>query len=103
MLLHTLYQVLRASPVVIEAAGHSYKQTMELLYLEDLIEAIADLNISWIKPRIRPAWTCYDRFKGELYDMKDALFMLKVFLLNTEAMDTLLYSWVLGSRPGALR
>ena len=35
--------------------------------------------------------TCYDRFKRELYDVEDVSFTLKVHLLWTEVMDTLLY------------
>ena len=98
MLLRTLNQVFPTSPLVVEAAGQSYMQTIQFLYLGGLIDAKADI-IPEIKRRIRLAWACYDRFKRELYDIEDAPFMLKVRLLQTEVMETLLYgcvTWALG-------
>ena len=74
MLLRTLHQLLPTSPLVVEAAGQRYKQTMQFLYLGGLIDANADIS----QRRIRLAWTCYDRFKRELYDMEDVPFVLKV-------------------------
>ena len=97
MRLRTLNQVLPTSPLV-EAAGQRYMQTMQFLYLGGLIDANADITPE-IKRRIRLAWACYDRFNRELYDTEDAPFVLKVRLLKTEVMETLLYgcvSWALG-------
>ena len=71
---------------------------MQFLYLGGLIDANADI-MPEIKRWIRLAWACHDCFKRELYDMEDAPFMLKVRLLNTEMMETLLYgcvTWALG-------
>ena len=98
MLLRTLNQVLPTSPLVVEAAGQTYMQTMQFLYLGGLIDANDDIILE-IKRRIRLAWACYDRFKRELCDMEGAPFMLKVPLLKTEVMETLLYgcvTWTLG-------
>ena len=98
MLLRTLNQVLPASPLVVEAAGQRYMQAMQYLYLGGLIGANADI-MPEMKRWIRLAWACYDRFKRELYDMEDTPFMLKVCLLKTEVMETLLcgcVTWALG-------
>ena len=73
-------------------------QTMQFLYLGGFIDANADI-MPKIKRRIRLAWASYDRFKRELYDMEDAPSMLKVRLLKTEVMETLLHRcvpWALG-------
>ena len=68
--------MLPAIPLVVEAAGQTYTQTMQLLYLGlgGLIDANADI-IPEIKRRIPLAWACYDRFTRELYDMENASFM----------------------------
>ena len=98
MLLRTLNLVLPTSPLAVEAAGQRYIQAMLFLYLGGLIDANADI-MPEIKRRIRLTWACYDRFKRELCDMEDTPFMLKVRLLNTEVMETLLYrcvTWALG-------
>ena len=98
MLLRTLNQVLPTSPLVVEATGQRYMQTMQFLYQGGIVVANADI-MPQIKRRIRLAWACYDCFKRELYDMEDAPFMLKVRLLKTEVMETLLYgfvTWALG-------
>ena len=44
-----------------------------------------------IKRRSRLAWACHDRSKRELYAVGDIPFMLKLLLLKTEVMETLLY------------
>ena len=98
MLLRTPNQALRTSPLVIEAAGQRYRQTMQFLYLGGLVNASADI-IPEIKRRIQLAWVCYNRFKRELYDMEAAPFALKVRMLKAEVMETLLYgcvTWTLG-------
>ena len=76
MLLCTLNQVLPTSPLVVEAAGRRYMQTMQFLYLGGLIGANADI-LSEINRRIWLAWACYDRFKRELDDIEDALLYVK--------------------------
>ena len=47
-----------------------------------------------IKRRVRLAWTCYCRFKRELYDMEAAPFALKLRMLKAEVMETLPYGCV---------
>ena len=77
MLLGTPNQAIRTSPLVVEAVGQRYMQTMRFLYLGGLVDASAD-SMPEMKRRIRLAWACYNRFKRELYDMEDAPFTLKV-------------------------
>ena len=98
MLLRTPNPAIRTSPLVIEAAGQSYMQTMQFLYLGGLVDASADI-MPEMKRRIRPAWACYNRLKRELYVMEDATFTLKVRMLKAEVVETLLYgcvTWTLG-------
>ena len=98
MLLRTPNQEIRTSPLVVDAAGQRYMQTMQFLYLAGLVDASADI-MPEMKRRIRLAWACYNRFKRELYDMEDAPFTLKVRMLKAEVMETLLYgcvTWTLG-------
>ena len=73
-------------------------QTTQFLYMGGLVDASADI-MPEIKRRIRLAWACYNRFKRELYDMKDARLTLKVRMLKAEVMETLLYgcvTWTFG-------
>ena len=98
MLLRTPNQAIRTSPLVVEAAGERYMQTMEFLHLGGLVDASADI-MPEMKRQIRLAWACYNRFKRELYDMEDAPFTLKVRMLKAEVMETPLYgcvTWTLG-------
>ena len=53
-----------------------------------------------IKRRVRLAWTCYSRFKRELYNMEVTPFALKSRMLKADVMETLLYgceTWTLGT------
>ena len=68
MLLWTPYQAPKTSPLVIEAAGQGYRQTMQFVYLDGLLVARADI-MPEITRWIRLAWACYNRFKRELYDI----------------------------------
>ena len=43
MLLRTPNQAIRTSPLVVEAAGQRYMQTMQFLYLGGLVDASADI------------------------------------------------------------
>ena len=81
MLLGTPNQPIRTSPLVVEAVGQRYMQTMRFLYLGGLVDASADI-MPEVKRRILLAWACYNRFKRELYDMEDALFTLQARMLN---------------------
>ena len=99
MLLRILNQVLATSPLVVKAAGQRYMHTTQFLYLGGLINASADI-MPEIKRRIRVAWACYEHFKRELYAYGGCpVHPLKVRLLKTEVMQTLLYGcvpWTLG-------
>ena len=98
MLLRGPNQAPLTSPLGVEAAGHGYKQTVQFVYLGDLNNEIADIMPD-IKRRVRLARACFDRFKRELYDTKTASFMLKVDMLRSQVVETLLYGcwrWTLG-------
>ena len=69
----TLGQVLPTSPLAVESVGKRYMQTIQFMSLGGLIDSRADI-MPEIERRIRLAWACYDRFKRELYGMKDAPF-----------------------------
>ena len=60
------------------------------MYLGRLIDTNADI-MPQIKRRIQLTWASYERFYRELYHMEDAPSTLKVRLLKTEVMETLLY------------
>ena len=53
-LLRTPNQAIRTSPLVVEAMGQRYMQTMHFLYQGGLVDASADI-MPEMKPRIRPA------------------------------------------------
>ena len=53
MLLRTRNQAIRTSPLVVEAAGERYMQTMQFLYLGGLVDASAGI-MPEMKRRIRP-------------------------------------------------
>ena len=98
MLLRTPKQAPQTSPLVIEAVGQRYRQTMQFLYLRGLVVARSDV-MREITRRIRRAWACYNRFKWELYDMEDAPLTLKVRMLKAEVIEALLFgcvTWTFG-------
>ena len=72
---------------------------MHFLYLGGFIDANADI-LPGIKGWIRPREHSTIWFQARaVYNMEDVPFMLKVHLLNTEVVETLLYlcvAWVLG-------
>ena len=55
MLLRTPKRAIRTSPLVVEAAGQRYMQTMQFVYLGGLVDASADITPE-IKRRTRLAW-----------------------------------------------
>ena len=63
-----------------------------------LVNASADI-VPEIKRQVRLAWTCYNRFKRELYGMGTAPFTLKMRMLKAEVMETLLCGCDVDSRP----
>ena len=74
----------------INAAGQVYKQTIELVRLGGAITADRDLIIE-ITQRLQRAWACFQRYKVEIYDRPGVRLRLKVRLLKTEVIETLLY------------
>ena len=79
MLLRTPNQPIRTSPLVVEAAGQNFMQTMQFLYLGGLVDSSADINPE-MKRRIRLARACYNRLKWERCDMAAAPFTLEVLM-----------------------
>ena len=73
MLVRTPGQAPQTSPLVIEAAGQSYRQATQSLHLVGLVNVGADI-MPEIKRRVRLAWACYKRFKRKLYNMEAAPF-----------------------------
>ena len=90
MLLRTPSQTPLSSPLVVEAAGQRYKQTVQCLNLDGLINETTDI-MPESKRRVRLAWACVHRFKLKLYDMETAFFAPEVRMLKSEVMETLLY------------
>ena len=89
-----------APPVVIETAGQRYRQTIQFLYMADVIHESADLS-SEIERRIRLIWVCFKRFGPELYDRTTAPINLKVPILKAEVIANLLYgcvTWTLSAQ-----
>ena len=80
----------RRSPSKQHTRGIKYKQTVQVLYLGDLINETTDI-VPEIKQGVRPASACLDRFKRELYNMKSSSFTLKMPMLKSEVIETLLY------------
>ena len=76
MLLGTPNQAIRTSPLVVEAAGQRYMQTMLFLYLGGLVDASADI-MPEIEQWVRLAWACYSQFQRTLHDMEAAAFTEK--------------------------
>ena len=85
----------------INAAGQVYKQTIEFVYLGGAITADRDLSIETTR-RLQRAWTCFQRYKMEIYDRPDVCLRLKVRLLKSEVVETLLYCCMTWSsnKPG---
>ena len=77
----------------ISAAGQVYKQTIEFVYLGGAITADGDLSIE-ISRRLWRAWACFQLYKVEIYDRPGVRLRLKVRLLKTEVVKTLLYGCV---------
>ena len=100
MVLRTRGQTFTAPSLVIEAAQR-YRQTAQVLYLGGIIHENADL---WpeIERRICFMWACFKQFRPGLYDRKPTPISLKVRMLKTEVIETLLYgircvTWTFGA------
>ena len=76
-------------PFTVTAAGQVYKETDEFVCLGGSISANRDLSIE-VRRRVQKAWACFGRYKMEIYDLQGVCLRLKVRLLKTEALETLL-------------
>ena len=74
----------------INTAGRVYKPTTEFVYLGGDITADRDLSIE-ITRLLQKDWACFQRYHMEIYDRPGARLRLKVGLLKTEMVETLLY------------
>ena len=74
----------------INAAGQVYKQTIECVCLGGAIIADRELSIE-ITRRLQRAWACFKRCEMEIYDRPGVRVRLKVRLLKSEVIETLLY------------
>ena len=77
----------------VEAAGQVYNQTIEFVYLGGNVNHNVDLSIE-VDWRIRNAWCSFWKYTLELYDRPSAPFELKIRILRTEVLETMLYSCV---------
>ena len=74
----------------IAAAGQTYNQAHQFVYLGGLITEDADLTQD-INRRIKIAWGCFRKFSTELFGRPSAPLRLKARLLKAEAVEALLY------------
>ena len=93
MLLQTRSLASRAPPFVIEAAGQRYKQTMKFMCLGGLIHEDDNLMVGIDRP-VRLMRACYNWLDPKPYDMTTAPLSLKVRVLKTEVIETLLRRYV---------
>ena len=74
----------------VEAAGHVYNQTNEFVYLGENVNHNADLSIE-VDRYMRKAWCSFRKYTLELYDRPSALLELKIRMLRSEVLETMLY------------
>ena len=75
----------------VEAAGHTYNQTNEFVYLGGNVNHNADLSIE-VDRRIRNAWCSFRKYTLELYDRPSAPLELKIRMLGTELYGCVTWS-----------
>ncbi|CAB1097697.1 unnamed protein product [Ectocarpus sp. CCAP 1310/34] len=88
---------IKERPFTVSAAGQTYKQTDRFVYLERIISADGKADRE-ITSRSCRAWKCYRRNSASMYDRRRANRQLKIRLLQSEVVETLLYgcaSWSL--------
>ena len=73
----------------VEAAAQVYNQTNEFVYLVGKVNHDADLSIE-VDRRIRNAWCSFRKYTLELYDRPSAPLELKIRMLRTEVLETML-------------
>ena len=71
-----------------------YKQTVEFVYLGGAISADWDFRNVEVTRRIQRAWACFGRYKMDIYDRPSVRLCLKVRMLKTEVLETLLYGCI---------
>ena len=74
----------------IEAAGQVYNQANESVYLGGNVNRNADLSIE-VDRCIRNTWCSFRKHTLELYDRPSAPLELKIRMLRTEVLETMLY------------
>ena len=77
----------------VEAAGQVYNETNEFVYLGGNINHNADLSTE-VDRRIRNARCIFRKHTPELYDRPSAPLELKIRMLTTEVLETMLYGCV---------
>ena len=77
----------------VEAAGQVYNQTNEFVYLGENVNQNADLSIE-VDRRVRNAWCSFRKYTLELYGRPSAPLELKIRMLRTEVLETMLYGCV---------
>ena len=82
-------------PLTVSAAGQVYKQTVEFVYLvlRRGNQRNRDLSVE-VTRRVQRAWVCFGRHKMEIIDRPGVRLRLKVRLLKTEVLETILYECV---------
>ena len=77
----------------VEAAGQVYSQTNEFVYIGRNGNQNADLSIE-VDRRVRNAWCSFRKYTLELYDRPSAPLELKIRMLRTKVLETILYGCV---------
>ena len=83
-----------------ERAVHRHRsrpQTTEFVYLGGSISADWTSRSVEVTRRLQRAWTCFGRYKMEIYDRPSVRQHLNVRMLTAEVIETLLYG-LLGAR-----
>ena len=70
-----------------------YNQTNEFVYLGENVNHNADMSIG-VDRRIRNAWCSLRKYILELYDRASASLELKIRMLRTVVLETMLYGCV---------
>ena len=71
------------------AAGQVYKQMAEFMYSGLSVDRY--LRSVGVTRRIHRAWACFGRYMMEIFDRPSVRSRLKMRMLRTEVMETLLY------------
>ena len=77
----------------VEATGQVYNQTNAFIYLGGNVNHNADLSTE-VDRRIRNAWRSFRKYTLELYDRLSAPLELKIRMLRSEVLETMLYGCI---------